>query len=159
MIIAMVTMGMMQPPVHEVINVITVRHAFMSATRPMCVRASRVRRAAQGVGGADLNNVLLDMIFMHVVQMTIVQVVDMVLMRHGGVSTARTMLMSVIWMMLLVAKRHRWSSFLGYWACDLSGKIHNDAMLSIAGEGVWPMGSRPLAAACNRADATRAISS
>jgi hypothetical protein len=106
MIIAMAIMWVMQPSVHEVIDVITVGHAFVSAARPMRVRAPGVGRAARGVGVGDLNNMFVDVVPMHVVQMTIVEVIDMAMMAHSGVSTARTMLMSVIRMMLLVAQGH-----------------------------------------------------
>jgi hypothetical protein len=48
----------------------------------------------------------VDVISMHVVQMTIVEVIDMAMMTYTGVSTARTMLVRVIRMMLLVAQGH-----------------------------------------------------
>ena len=105
-IIAMAIMRVMQPSVHEVIDVITVRHAFVSAAQPMRVRAPGVGRAARRIGVADLNNMFVDMIPMHVVQMTIVEVIDMALMAHSRVSTLRTMLMGVIRMMPLVAEGH-----------------------------------------------------
>jgi hypothetical protein len=107
MIIAMAIMWVMQPSVDEVIDVITVGHAFVSAVRPMGVRAPGVGRAARGVGVADLNKMFVDVVPMHVMQMTIVKVIDMVMMAHSRVSTVRTMLMSVIRMMLLVAEGHR----------------------------------------------------
>jgi hypothetical protein len=106
MIIAMAIMWVMQPSVHEVIDVVTVGHRFVSAVRPMRVSAPGVGRAARGVGVADLNNMFVDMIPVHVMQMTIVEVVDMAMMAHRRVSTVRTMLMSVIGMMLLVAEGH-----------------------------------------------------
>jgi len=106
MIIAMSVVWVVQPAVHEVIDVITVGYAFMSAVWPMRVRAPGVRRAARGIGLAHFDNMFVDMIFMNVMQMTIVEVIDMAMMAHSRVSTARTMLMSVIRMMLLVAGRH-----------------------------------------------------
>jgi hypothetical protein len=106
MIIAMAIMWVMQPTVHEVIDVITVGHAFVSAARPMRVRAPGVGRAARGVGIANLNNMFVDVVRMHVMQMTIVEVIDMAMMAHSRVPAARTMLMSVIRMMLLVAEGH-----------------------------------------------------
>ena len=102
----MVIMWVMQSSVHEVIDVIAVRHGFVSAARPMRMRAPGLRRAAQGIGVADLDNVFVDMIPMHVMQMTIVEVIDMAMMAHSRVSTTRTMLMRVIRMMLLGADGH-----------------------------------------------------
>jgi hypothetical protein len=105
-IIAMAIMWKMQPTAHEVVDVITVGHAFVSAARPMCMRALGVGRATRGIGVADLDNVFVDMILMHVMQMTIVEVIDMAMMAHSRVSTARAMLVCVIRMMLLVAGGH-----------------------------------------------------
>jgi hypothetical protein len=108
-IIAMPVMWVMQPSLHEIIDVITVGHPIVSAARPMRVRASGVGRAAQGIGVADLDNVFVDMIPMHVMQMTIMEVIDMAVMAHSRVSTVRTMLMGVIRMMRLVAEGHRFA--------------------------------------------------
>ena len=92
-VIAMAIMWVMQPSVHEVIDVITVRHLFVSATRTMGMRAPGLERAAHGVGVANLDNMFVDMIFMHVMQMTIVQIIDMVVMAYSRVPTVGTMLM------------------------------------------------------------------
>jgi hypothetical protein len=105
-IIAMATVWAMEPTTHEVIDVITVGHAFMSAARPMRVRAPDVGRTTQGIGVADLDNMFLDMIPMHVMQLTIVEVIHVAMMAHSRVSAARTMLVSVIRMMLLVGEGH-----------------------------------------------------
>ena len=105
-IIAMAIMWVMQSTAHEVIDVITVGHAFVSAARPMRVKAPGVGRATRGIGVADLDNMFVNMIPMHVMQVTIVKIIDMAMMAHSRVSTARTMLVSVIRMMLLVAEGH-----------------------------------------------------
>jgi hypothetical protein len=105
-IIAMAIMWVMQPTAHEVIDVIAVRHAFVSAARPMRVRAPGFGRAPRGIGVADLDDVFVDMILVHVMQMTVVEVIDVAMMAHGRVSAARTMLVSVIRMMRLVAEGH-----------------------------------------------------
>jgi hypothetical protein len=105
-VIAMAIMWVMQPSVHKVIDVITVRHLFVSAARTMRMRAPGLGRAAHGVGIANLDNMFVDMIFMHVMQMTIVQIVDMVVMAHSRVPTFGTMLMCVIRMMPLGVGGH-----------------------------------------------------
>jgi hypothetical protein len=106
MVIAMVIMWVMQSSVDEVIDVIAVRHGFVSAARPVPMRAPDLRRAPYGIGVADLDNVFVGMIPMHVVQMTIVEVIDVAFMAHGRVSTTRTMLMRVMRMMLLGGDGH-----------------------------------------------------
>ena len=116
----MVIMWVMQSSVHEVIDVIAVRHGFVSAARPMRMRAPGLRRAAQGIGVADLDNVFVDMIPMHVMQMTIVEVIDVAIVAHSRVSTTRTMLMRVIRMMLLGADGHEFGlarAFVIFFLC------------------------------------------
>ena len=105
-VIAMAIMWVMQPSVDKVIDVITVRHLFVSAARTMRMRAPGLGRAAHGVGIANLDNMFVDMIFMHVMKMTIVQIIDMVVMAYSRVPTVGTMLMFVIRMMLLGAGGH-----------------------------------------------------
>jgi hypothetical protein len=86
--------------------VITVRHLFVSAAQTMRVRAPCLGRAAQGIGIANLDYMFVDVIFMHVMQMTIVQIVDMAMMAHSRVPAVGTMLMCVIRMMPLGAGGH-----------------------------------------------------
>ena len=110
----------MESSVHEVIDVIAVRHGFVSAARPMSMRALGLRRAAQGIGVADFDNVFVDMIPMHVMQMTVVEVIDVAIMAHGRVSTTRTMLMRVIRMMLLGTDGHGFGlagAFVKFFLC------------------------------------------
>lgn len=106
MVIAMAIVGVMKSSVNEVIDVIAMGHGFVSAARAVGVSAPGIGRTARGVGVADLNDVFVDMVLVRVVQMTIMEVVDMVTMAHGRVSAVRTMLMGVIGMMPLVAHGH-----------------------------------------------------
>ena len=105
-VIAMAIMWVMQPSVHKVIDVIAVWHLFVSAARTMRMRAPGLGRAAHGVGIANLYNMFVDMIFMHVMQMTIVQIIDMVVMAYSRMPTVGAMLMYVIRMMPLGAGGH-----------------------------------------------------
>jgi len=102
----MAIMWVVQPPVHEVIDVITVRYAFVAAIRTMRMRAPGPGRTAQGVGVANFDNVFVDMISMRVMQMTIMQVIDMAIMAHSRVPTVRTMLMCVFRMTRFCAGGH-----------------------------------------------------
>jgi hypothetical protein len=96
MVIAMAVMWVMQSSVHEVIDMIAVGHGFVSAARPMRMRAPGLRRAACGIGVADLDDMEVDMVPMHVVQAPIVQVIDVAVVSHGGVPAARAVLMRVV---------------------------------------------------------------
>src|SRR5260221_7302166 len=118
MVIAMAIMWVMQPSVHKVIDVITVRHLFVSAARTVRMRTPSLGRAAQGVGIANLDNMFVDMISMHVMQMTIVQIIDMAVMADSRVPTVGTMLMCVIRMMPLDAGSHGFAHL----SCGLSDR-------------------------------------
>jgi hypothetical protein len=98
-VIAMTIMRVMQSSVYEVIDVVAVGHGFVSAARPMRMRAPGLGRAACRVRGADLDDMEVDVVPMHVVQAAIVQIVDMAVVAHSGVPAARTMLMCMIGMM------------------------------------------------------------
>jgi hypothetical protein len=120
MVVAMAIMWVMQPAVHKVVDVITVRHLFVSAARTMRMRALGLGRAAHGVGIANVDNMFVDMISMHVMQMTVVQIIEVAVMAYSRVSTVGTMLVCVIRMMPFGARAHRlcssflslvWSSF------------------------------------------------
>jgi hypothetical protein len=102
----MVAVRVMQASVHKIIDMVAVRHGFVPAVRGMPVSASRFGRTAHRVGGADLEDVFVDMIFVHVVQMAVMNVIDMAVMAHGRMPTVWTMLMGVVGMVLLGAGGH-----------------------------------------------------
>jgi hypothetical protein len=58
--------------------------------------AAMIRGAAIGVVGGDVDHVLVDMIFMRMVEVTIVQIVDVPAVSHGGMPTTRTVLVNVV---------------------------------------------------------------
>jgi hypothetical protein len=73
----------------------------------------------------------VDMVLMRVVQMTIVEVIDMVIVAHSRMSTARTMLMSVIGMMLVVAKGHGFAAYLSNCLVALNMQREFDTIVSL----------------------------
>jgi hypothetical protein len=125
----MAIMRVMQPPVHEIVDVVPVGHGFVSAARSMCVSAPGIGRAAQGISVADLDNMFVDVVFVRVMQMTIVEVIDMAMMAQSCVSTARTMFMSVMRMMMLVAENHGLLAYLGNCLVALNMQHGRDAMV------------------------------
>jgi len=68
----MIAVRMMQAPVHEVIDVIAMRNGFVSAIRAVRVRAASLGSAVHGIGGIDGDEMLVDVILMHVVEMPVV---------------------------------------------------------------------------------------
>ena len=69
--------------------------------------ASMIRGAAIGIVAGDVDHVLVDMIFMRVMEVTIVQIVDMAAVPNGGVPATRTVLVSVVRMVGGGASSHR----------------------------------------------------
>jgi hypothetical protein len=106
-IVAVITVRMVQPAVHEIVDMIAMRDGFMSAIRPVLVGAARLRRATRRVFRVDRDDVLIDVIFMHVVKVTVMQVVHMAFVPDRGVTAVRPMFMSVVLMMLFVARHDR----------------------------------------------------
>ena len=106
MVVAVVSVRMMQPPVYQIIDVVGVRHRLVPAGRPMLVRAARLRGAVHGICRAHGQGVLVDMILMNMVQMAIMQIIDVTLMANRRMPAIRAMLVSMVGMVLLVAGGH-----------------------------------------------------
>jgi hypothetical protein len=128
----MIAMRMMQASAHQVIDVIPVRHGFVTAGGAMFVRAARLRRALHGVGGIDRDGVLVDMILVHVVQMPVVQVIDVAFMAHRRMPAIRTMLVGMIGMMLLGTGGHR-----GFPSCSAVAAV-GPAVIAFRRRAAWP---------------------
>ena len=111
MIIAMIAVGMMQPSAHQVIDVIAMGHRLVPAGRPMLVRTARLRRALDGIGGVDRDGVLIDMIFVRVMEVAVVEIIDVAVMADRRMPAVGTMLVGVVGMMLLGAGGHDVFSF------------------------------------------------
>jgi hypothetical protein len=114
MVIAMIAMGMVQPSIYEVIDVVPMRHGLVRAGRTMLVRAAGFWRALHGIGSTDCDNMLVNMILVHVMEMTIMEIIDMTVVTDRRMPTVGTMPMGVVMMMLLGAGGHGVSSFFAY---------------------------------------------
>ncbi len=82
----------------QIIDVIAVRHRFVSATVSVDVTAVMgaaimLRSAGGGIGRGQTDGVLIDMSLMQVVQMTVVEVIDVIVVLDGGMTAASLMLM------------------------------------------------------------------
>ena len=103
----MVVVRVMQTAVDQIVDVIAVRDWLVAAARPVRMTAANiVRRAAHGVRCVDCYGVLVDVVFVHVVQMAVMQVVDMAGVTNRRVSASRTMLMGMAGMVYFGAIRH-----------------------------------------------------
>ncbi|WP_437895063.1 hypothetical protein [Sorangium sp. So ce124] len=114
MVIAVIAVRMVQVRADEVIEMIAVGHGLMAAACPVRVRllvvgACMARRARVRVLLADREHVLIEVIAVRMMQVSIVQVIDVVLMTQRLMSTSLPMNMGVRFMCLVVV--HRLASF------------------------------------------------
>ncbi len=112
----MIAVRMMQVPIHQVIDVIAVRHCRMSAVRAVDVirvmALAVVRDASVRVGIRDLYDVLVVMILMGAVEVPVVQIPDMIAMLDGHVAAVRPMLMGVILVDFVGHDSNLWTSVM-----------------------------------------------
>lgn len=104
MVVAVVTVRVVQMAIHRVIDMVAMRHGLMAATWPVYMTCGVAvalvgRRAAIRVEGIHRQAVLVDMIAMHMVQMTIVQIVNVAIVLNSRMTTARLVLMVMIGML------------------------------------------------------------
>jgi hypothetical protein len=101
MIVAMVSMGVVQVAIYQVIRVIPVRNGFMAATRTMLVifgmaPAIMFRSAGGRIGGIDCQLMFFDPFASHVMQVAIVQIIDVAVVFNTCVAAALAVLVVVI---------------------------------------------------------------
>lgn len=119
MVVAVIAMGMVQMPVDEVIHVIAMGYRFVPT--PGSVHVTGSVPAAFVFGGAcvcvrvaDFDDVFFNgAIGVLMVQVTVVQVVGMAFVIHGGMTTLLTVLVLVIGM-----RTHIGNSWLGTWCFE-----------------------------------------
>jgi hypothetical protein len=108
----MIAMRMVQPAVDEIVDMVTMRDLFVSAVGTVRMCAMELRRAARGICATDLDDMFVDVILVHVVEMAIVQIIDVAVMANRGVPAIRAMLMGMVGVVLLGASGHRQCSSL-----------------------------------------------
>jgi hypothetical protein len=91
---------MMQVASHQIIDVITVRHGFMTAIWPVnmigSVPRAMMRSTTVRIGRSHRQNMFLDTSCRGMMQMAIMQIIDMIAMLYGGMPTVRSVLMLVL---------------------------------------------------------------
>jgi hypothetical protein len=106
MVVTMIAVGMVQPTINEIIDVVAMGHGFVPARRSMRVRAAHFWRALHRIGGIDGHDMLIDMIPMHVMKMAIMEIIDMAIMADRHMPTIGAMLVVVIGVVLFGAGGH-----------------------------------------------------
>lgn len=117
MIITVVTMRMVQAAVDQITNMVAMWNGLMSAAGAMdMTRLMPFTRLAGrtdvGIAVADLNEVFVYMVTMHVMQVPIMQVINVIAVLDGGMSAARPMLVRMIFMFWICAIAHLLTPFV-----------------------------------------------
>jgi hypothetical protein len=100
-IVAVIAVRMMEASVDQVIKVVPMRNRLMAAARTMAMRfimsgSTMLRVAPIGIRGANFNHVFISAPLFHMVQMTLVEIINVILMLNGNMAAARTMHMRLI---------------------------------------------------------------
>lgn len=110
MVITVVTMGMVEAAIDQIVHMVAMRHGLMSAAGAMdvAVRMPFIlhRGAVVRIGRADLDHMLIHMVAVRVMQVPVMQIVDMIAMTHSRVPAIRPVLVVVVFMMGEFAVRH-----------------------------------------------------
>jgi hypothetical protein len=115
-VVAVIAVRMVEMAGDAIVHVVAVRHrlvATVGAVLMACLMptAAMVRGAAVGILVRDLDHMLVDVTFVRVVEVAVVQIVDMVAVMHRSVSAARSVLMGMVGMGPCRTSRHRFVSF------------------------------------------------
>ena len=121
----MIAMLVMQMAVHQITDMVAVRHCFMAASRSMHMSflvpaAVVVRRAAIGVFIGDFNHMLVHMVLVRVMKVTVMQVVHMVVVLDRRVTAIWTVLMRVGFVMGKIASHSSVSLLQCSHACSMA---------------------------------------
>jgi hypothetical protein len=113
-VIAVIAVRMVQVRADEVIEMIAVRHRRVAAARPVHVRrlvigARMARRARVGVLLADREHVLIEVVAVRMMQVSVVQVIDVVSVPQRLMSTSLPVNVGVRFVSAVVM--HRLASF------------------------------------------------
>jgi hypothetical protein len=116
--------------VDQVVDVICVRDGFVSAARSvhvLCLVAIAVvvRGATCGIGPALTERVLVDMVAMHMMEVTVVQIVDVAVVMHRGVTATVPVL---VWVFSVLVAGHR--SYLLFASNGQSPLSHSLSLLA-----------------------------
>ena len=94
----MIAVRMVQPTVYEIVDMVAMRHRFVSAVWTVRVRAMDFGRALHGICGVDCDGVLIHVILVHMMEMAIVQIVHMIVMANRSVSAVRVSVVGVVFL-------------------------------------------------------------
>jgi hypothetical protein len=107
----MAAVRVMQVAVDQIVDMIAVRHGFVTAARPVLVAprvsaAIMIRRAFVGIAAAYVDRMFVEVVVMRVMEVTVMEIVDMVAVPDRGVAAARPVLVRMVMMDLVLAVGH-----------------------------------------------------
>jgi hypothetical protein len=100
MVVAVLTVWVVQVSLHQVVNMVAMRDGVMAAARAVLMTflvtlAAMLRRATARIRCVHFQLVLLDHALAGVVEMAVVQIIDMPAVSDGSVAAVRPVLMVV----------------------------------------------------------------
>ena len=112
----MAAVGVMQVPTDEIVDMVSVRHGLVAAARPVPValvvsRAGVVGGTGAGVAVVHLEHMLLDVVAVRVMEMTVVQVVDVIPVLNRGMAAGWAVMVRMVRVDLVVMRSHEISFF------------------------------------------------
>ena len=112
----MIAVLVMEPTIDEIVDVVTMRDRLVSAAGPVDVAGimtlvAILWRALDRISRRHLNNVLIDLVPHLIVQMSVMQVIDVIAVPHREMTTLRSVMMGMLVMREVVRGRHEPVSF------------------------------------------------
>ena len=156
-VVAVSLMRMMQVAIHQIVNMISVRNGLMAAIGTMhmlrIVTFALVSLCAVvRVGGAHLKLVFIDVAFMRVVQVAVMQEVGMTVMLDGDMAAVAVVLMGVVRMrdvlahgVLLLVRNRKWVGAVHEFS-GVRQAVHDQAAGVLVGQGIDNVFSHSLSA-------------
>ena len=117
----MITVRMVQPAVYKIVDMVTMRHRFMSAVWTVRVLAMDLRRALHGICGIYRDGMFVHVILVHMVEMAVVKIIHVAVMTNRGVPAIRAMLVSVVGVVFLGTCSH-WQYSLRLFAINADNR-------------------------------------
>jgi hypothetical protein len=109
MVVAVVAVGVMEMSLDQVVNVVAVRNRLMTAVSTVLVVGTVTFAvvpfgAVRWIRGIDVELVLVDVVLVNRVQMSVMQVVGVVVVNDRSMAAVLAMLMGVILMNLMLIR-------------------------------------------------------
>ena len=105
----MAVMGVVQATVHQIANVVSMRDSLVSATGAMYMTLLMTEvligngRAVICVLRRDFDDMLVDMPFMRMVKMAVMEIIHVIAVTHGRMTASRAMDMRMVLVFRVVA--------------------------------------------------------